>query len=192
MSIASAHATSSFLNLLVNLRADKFRSGLQRASSNELRSLFWVIKTFLSGNFPLIPSQVRTMKPYASVLRKASKCKSLEAFRTFVLNNFDRQTVMSLLNPLIFLFTSGEHEAQVQSTAVSNDDVKHHSSDKSSAVWICEYCQKTGYTRRSYREHLNTHRNYCDLPFVCSTCTKRYASSSALSRHKAKCQLIYA
>lgn len=188
--ITIARTAFDFLGRLLECYVTRGSACLINATSHELRSLQSIIKAYLSGELLLNNSQTQALKPYAPILRQVSKTRSLGKVHTIITNQFDSRTIQSLLMPLLPVFTPAVHASNTKSVINSNNraEVSNNSQSKTEAYWSCECCHKVGNTRRSYREHLNTHRNYCDLPFECTVCSKKYASSSALSRHKTKHQ----
>ena len=180
-----------FFRQLLECSPKQFCAHLYHASSDELRSLQRLIKAYLSGTCRLNSRQVKMLAPYASLLRQLCKTENIEKIRSLVYHRFDRDLILSLADPFIRFVNpsrNGHHDSDALTTTTDqHHKVSGHLLASSKGSWTCEYCNKAGHSTRSYKEHLNTHRKYCDLPFVCTVCSKKYASSSALSRHKSKC-----
>ena len=176
-----------FFRRLLESSPEQFAAHLYHASVDELQSLLNTIDAYLSGKFPLNSRQIQMLKPYASVLREVCTTKNMEKLRTVISKMFNRDLILALADPLTGSANRRVHEAHNITTISSHYHKSTGNSGGSTKTgWTCEYCFKSGKTMRSYREHLNTHRKYCDLPFECNDCSKKYASSSALSRHKAR------
>ncbi|KAF9514062.1 hypothetical protein BS47DRAFT_1343556 [Hydnum rufescens UP504] len=63
-----------------------------------------------------------------------------------------------------------------------------------SAVFVCDICRKNGIDQKYSRiEYLNRHvRTHTEAkPFLCEFCSKRYARSDVLFRHRRKCSLLF-